>query len=82
VISGIVTDLHATVSVPFRLPDRPDVTEDYRAGASRSSSRISATRYRIVADSREFKRMRAIWISGSCGAGSSRFLSAFRVHSC
>jgi clan AA aspartic protease len=29
VISGIVTDLHATVSVPFRLPDRPDVTIEF-----------------------------------------------------
>ena len=28
-ISGIVTDRHATVSVPFRLPDRPDVTIEF-----------------------------------------------------
>lgn len=28
-ISGIVTDSHATVSVPFRLPDRPDVTIEF-----------------------------------------------------
>ena len=29
VISGTVTDRHATVCVPFRRPDRPDVTIEF-----------------------------------------------------